>query len=97
MPHKLKVLVRIDMDLHSALIEVRGIVTSRNVRALYVIARRANAMVPHLSLVVDLRHAAVQPEPMDELTTSSRVGRLPAASDPYNAPCELRILEPMAA
>ncbi|MBT1002009.1 hypothetical protein KIH31_05270 [Paenarthrobacter sp. DKR-5] len=97
MPHKLKVVVRLDMDLRSALIEVRGIVTSRNVRALYAIARRTNAMVPHVILVVDLRYAVVQAEPLDELTTSSRTGRLPAGSDPFNAPCELRLLEPAAA
>jgi hypothetical protein len=94
MNHKLRVLVSLDLDGGSARITVRGHVSSRSIQALYVVAKRANSIVPGLELLLDISEARVQPEALAQLQASSAAGRLPAAIDPSRAECLLTLLEP---
>ncbi|MDF9278859.1 hypothetical protein P4U43_13795 [Arthrobacter sp. EH-1B-1] len=57
MDHKLRVLVRLDVDRTAAVIAVNGCLTEINYRALLPIARRACALIGGLSVTVDLTGA----------------------------------------
>ncbi|GAB3552245.1 hypothetical protein GCM10027404_22510 [Arthrobacter tumbae] len=57
MNHKLRVLVRLDVDRTAAVLAVNGCFTEINYRALLPIARRACALIGGLSVTVDLTGA----------------------------------------
>ncbi|NKX49935.1 hypothetical protein HER39_04960 [Arthrobacter deserti] len=81
-----------DLEGSSARIYVRGGVTSRNLRALYALVRRTNALAPGLDIAIDLAAAAVQPDALDALRAATAAGHLPESADPAQAGCRLRIL-----
>lgn len=91
---KLKVLVRVDLECASAHIEVRGLVSGRNVRALYVLAKRASSIVPDLEVVFDLAGADVKPEALKQLNMCRESGHLPVLVDPMQADFRLHIIPP---
>lgn len=95
-PSKLKVLVRLDVDRHVAHIQIRGNITARNLGAVYALARRANTVIDGLAVILDLRHAVVGEEPMEELHQACDQGRLPSAVGSPAVPCRLKVLEPAA-
>lgn len=92
--HRLKVLIRIDADTESARIEVRGVVTAANVRALYVVARRVSAKLPGHEIVIDLAHALVSAAAIEELRDRARLSQLSSGVDAAETPCRLRIVDP---
>lgn len=57
MNHKLRILVRLDIDRNSAVLAVTGCLTAESYRALLPVIRRANALVDGLAVIVDLRNA----------------------------------------
>ncbi|WP_458116009.1 hypothetical protein [Arthrobacter sp. D2-10] len=57
MDHKLRILVRLDIDRNSAVLAVNGCLTIESYRALLPVIRRASALVKGLAIVVDLRDA----------------------------------------
>ncbi|MGX9902090.1 YegP family protein [Arthrobacter sp. SA17] len=93
---KLKFLIRLDVDMRGAHIQVRGRVTERNLGAVYAVARRTSAIIGGLAVVLDLRKAAVADMALAELRRASQFGELPAPSGSESTPCRLEILEPAA-
>lgn len=91
MSDKLKALVQLDVEGASARIEIRGSVDTRNVKAVYVLAKRANTVAPGADIIVDLQRATVQPKVMERLRECSRVRQLPLRVDPDQSGCRLRI------
>jgi hypothetical protein len=91
---KLKILVRLDPELSSARICVRGVLTPANLYALYCIARRTNLLQPGMLITVDLTGAFARAEALAELRGSAAAGRLPSTVDPTRTPCRLAVLEP---
>ncbi|WP_309070045.1 hypothetical protein [Arthrobacter sp.] len=57
MDHKLRILVRLDIDRNSAVLAVTGCLTTESYRALLPVIRRANALVDGVAVIVDLRNA----------------------------------------
>jgi hypothetical protein len=92
---KLKVMVRIDSNLETARIEVRGIVTPENLRALYVVARRTSAMLPGREIVLDLTKARAAVEAIALLHDQEQLSRL-TTDGTSNKPCRLRVMDPVA-
>jgi hypothetical protein len=95
--HRLKVVVRIDADLKTARIEVRGIVTPANLRALYVVARRTSALLPGKEIIIDLARARVADPAIEQLRRSARLSRLASGVDGSEVPCRLSIVDPTGA
>lgn len=93
---KLKFLIRLDVDMNGARIQVRGRVTERNLGAVYAVARRTSTLVSGLAVVLDLRHAAVGTIPLAELRSACQSGELPSVTGSASTPCRLEILEPAA-
>lgn len=91
---RIKVLVRIDAVEESARVEVRGLVTQANIRALYVVCRRVVSKLPRYELVVDLAHARVTAAAFDELQEHARQAIVSSGIDSSVTPCQLRIVEP---
>lgn len=91
---RLKVTVRIQENLQTARIEVRGSVTRDNLRALYVVARRTSAMLPGREIVLDLTHARAAIEAILELHDPDQLLRVIGADD-SKEPCRLRVLDPI--
>jgi hypothetical protein len=94
---KIRVLVRLDTELETARIQVGGTVTSENLRALYAVARRTNALSPGIEILVDLSGARVTGHALDDLRSVARQEYLPESSDPLRLACRLRVLGPVAA
>jgi len=92
---KLKVLIRLDAGAETARIEVHGVVTVANVRALYVVCRRVTSKLPLFELVLDLAHARVSAQAIDELRERARVSRLYSGIDASETPCRLRLVDPL--
>jgi hypothetical protein len=88
---KLKALVELDVEGSQARITIRGSVDTRNVKAVYVLAKRANSIVGGLDIVLDFRGATVQPKAMEQLRECSKARQLPRRVDPDQAECRLRI------
>ena len=92
---KLKVLIRLNADAETARIEVHGIVTVANVRALYVVCRRVTSKLPGFELVLDLAHARVSAAAIEELRERARVSSLYSGIDASETPCRLRLIDPL--
>ncbi|HET8795007.1 MAG TPA: hypothetical protein VFM62_01375 [Arthrobacter sp.] len=92
---RLNVLVGVNLDGGTIRIVVRGTVTDQNLRAVYVLAKRANAVAEDLDIIVDFRDAAVESGPLEEILAVSREGLLPGSVDPYETPCRLLVLQPV--
>lgn len=93
---RLKVTVRIDDRLESSRIEVHGVVTAANIRALYVVCRRVTTKLPGHEIVIDLTHARVSAAAIEELRERARLSLLFSGIDASETPCRLRILDPPA-
>lgn len=93
---KLKFLIRLDVDMNGARIQVRGRVTERNLGAVYAVARRTSTLVSGLPVLLDLRQAAVGRQPLGELRSACHSGELPSTAGSASTPCRLKILEPAA-
>lgn len=91
---RIRVLVRIDASEESATIEVRGLVTHANIRALYVVCRRVTSKLPEHELVVDLAHARVTAAAFGELQELASQSVVSSGIDSSVTPCRLRIVEP---
>ena len=89
---KLKVLMHMDLEGATARISVRGVVTARNVLALYALAKRTNAIAPGLEIALDLTAASARPDALGQLRGSAAAGHLPASVDPEQSDCRLRVL-----
>jgi hypothetical protein len=94
MTDKLSVLVRVDIDCARARIAAQGRVTAQSIQALYVVVKRANALMEGLALEIDVTRARVEPEALEQLHTCSQSHHLPAHIDPLQADCRLSILAP---
>ena len=91
---RLKVTVRIDDRLESSRIDVHGVVTAANIRALYVVCRRVTTKLPSHEIVIDLTHARVSTAAIDELRERARLSLLSSGIDASETPCRLRIVDP---
>ena len=96
MNDKLRVLVRVDLDCGQAEVAAQGHVTAQSIQALYVVVKRANHLREGLDVVVDVSHAKVEPEALEQLRACSKSHHLPAIIDPLQSECRLRIVAPAA-
>jgi hypothetical protein len=94
--HRLKVLVHIDANMERARIEVRGTVTAANIRALYIIARRARTLLPGREIVLDLTKARAVEEAITALHDPAQLTEL-SGEGTSERPCRLSILDPRPA
>ena len=94
--HRLKVLVHIDANMERARIEVRGTVTAANIRALYIIARRAMTLLPGREIVLDLTKARAVEEAIAALHDPAQLTEL-SGEGTSERPCRLSILDPRPA
>lgn len=97
MNDKLRVLVRLDLDCGEAQVAAHGHVTPRSLQALYVVVKRANHLREGLRLVVDVSHAVVEPDALEQLRECSQTHHLPPSIDPHQSDFELSIVAPRQA
>jgi hypothetical protein len=91
--HRLKGLVHIDSNMERARIEVRGTVTAANIRALYIVARRARTLLPGREIVLDLTKARAVEEAITALHDPAQLTELSGEGTSAH-PCRLSILDP---
>lgn len=91
--HRLKIVVHIDSNMERACIEVRGTLTPANIRALYVIARRARTLLPGKEIVLDLTVARAAGETITALHDPVQITEL-SGEGTSEKPCRLSILDP---
>ncbi|MET1086244.1 MAG: hypothetical protein ABWY04_03845 [Arthrobacter sp.] len=94
MTDKLNVLVRVDLDHARAQVLAKGHVTVRNVQALYIVVKRANALKAGLDLELDITKALVDPDALAQLQACSKTHHLPRIIDPLQSHCDLHVLLP---
>ena len=94
---KLQVLVRVDLDCDKARVAAQGHVTSKSVRGLYDVMKRANSLTAGMTLELDMTRARIEPDALEELRTCSRSHHLPAHVDPLQSDYRLSILAPETA
>jgi hypothetical protein len=91
---KLNIVVRVDLDHAKALVIAKGHVTVHSVNALYVVVKRANSIRQGLDLKLDISHALVDDEALEQLQACSETHHLPAKIDPSQKPCTISVLAP---
>ena len=91
--HRLKVMVHIDSNMERARIEVRGTVTAANIRALYIIARRARTLLPGREIVLDLTRARAVEDAITALHDPAQLTEL-SGEGTSEHPCRLSVLDP---
>ncbi|HAG59991.1 MAG TPA: hypothetical protein DEP82_19260 [Arthrobacter bacterium] len=91
---KLRVLVRVDLDCAKAQVAAQGHVTSKSVRGLYDVMKRANSLTTGMTLELDMTRARIEPDALEELRTCSRSHHLPDDVDPLQSDYRLSILAP---
>ena len=91
--HRLKVVVHIDSNMERACIEVRGALTPANIRALYVVARRARTLLPGKEIILDLSKARAAMETITALHDPAQLTQL-SGEGMSEKPCRLSILDP---
>jgi hypothetical protein len=94
---KLRVLVRVDLDCAKAQVAAQGHVTSKSVRGLYDVMKRANMLTAGMALELDMTRARIEPDALEELWKCSRSHHLPAHVDPLQSDYTLSILAPETA
>lgn len=94
MTDKLRVLVRMDLDCAQAQVAAQGHVTVQSVQALYAVMKRANSLMAGLSLEIDMTHAEIEPDALEQLRACSRSHHLPVYVDPLQSDYRLSILAP---
>jgi outer membrane protein W len=92
---KLNIVVRVDLDRARAQVIAKGHVTVHSVNAIYVVAKRANALKQNLQLELDVSHASVDREALEMLQASSQQHHLPVRVDPQQSDCTISVLAPM--
>jgi hypothetical protein len=58
--HKLRVLVRVDLDCATAQVAAQGQVTSKGVHGLYCVMKRANSLTAGMVLELDMTRARIE-------------------------------------
>ena len=91
---KLRVLVRVDLDCAKAQVAAQGHVTSKSVRGLYDVMKRAHSLTAGMTLELDMTRALIDPDALEELRTCSRSHHLPSHVDPLQSDYKLSILAP---
>ncbi|MET3936896.1 hypothetical protein [Arthrobacter sp. OAP107] len=91
--HRLKVVVHIDANMERACIEVRGTLTPANIRALYVVARRARTLLPGKEIILDLSMARAAMDTITALHDPAQLNQL-SGEGTSEKPCRLSILDP---
>jgi hypothetical protein len=91
---KLRVLVRVDLDCATAQVAAQGHVTSKSVRGLYDVMKRANSLTAGMTLELDITRARIEPDALEELRACSRSHHLPVRVDPLQSDYSLSILAP---
>ncbi|HET8879819.1 MAG TPA: hypothetical protein VFN00_10225 [Arthrobacter sp.] len=91
---RIKVVLRIDPAAESVRVDVRGVVTTANIRALYVVCRRVISKLVGYEVVVDLAHARVTDAAFDELREHARQSIVSSGIDSSVTPCRLRVVDP---
>ncbi|MBT2551147.1 hypothetical protein [Arthrobacter sp. ISL-65] len=91
--HRLKVVVHIDANMERACIEVRGTLTPANIRALYVVARRARTLLPGKEIILDLSMARAAMDTITSLHDPAQLTQL-SGEGTSEKPCRLSILDP---
>ncbi|MDQ0616024.1 hypothetical protein [Arthrobacter globiformis] len=91
--HRLKVVVHIDANMERACIEVRGTLTPANIRALYVVARRARTLLPGKEIILDLSMARAAMDTITALHDPAQLTQL-SGEGTSEKPCRLSILDP---
>lgn len=94
--HRLKVLVHIDPKMERARIEVRGTVTAANIRALYIIARRARTLLPGREIILDLTRARAGEDAITALHDPAQLTEL-SGEGTSEQPCRVSVLDPRPA
>jgi hypothetical protein len=72
----------------------KGHVTVHSANALYVVAKRANSIKQGLDLQLDISHARVDDEALEQLQACSETHHLPTKIDPDQKPCTISVLAP---
>ena len=75
---------------------MRGTVTAANIRALYIIARRARTLLPGREIVLDLTRARAVEEAITALHDPAQLTEL-SGEGTSEHPCRLSILDPRPA
>jgi hypothetical protein len=91
--HRLKVVVHIDANMERACIEVRGTLTPANIRALFVVARRARTLLPGKEIILDLSMARAAMDTITALHDPAQLTQL-SGEGTSEKPCRLSILDP---
>ncbi len=91
---KLRVLVRVDLDCARAQVAAQGHVTSKSVRSLYDVMKRANSLTAGMTLELDMTRARIEPDALEELQACSRSHHLPVRVDPLQSDYRLSIFAP---
>ena len=91
--HRLKIVVHIDSNMERACIEVRGTLTPANIRALYIVAKRARTLLPGKEIVLDLTRARATTETITALHDPVQITEL-SGEGTADKPCRLSILDP---
>ncbi|WP_309073331.1 hypothetical protein [Paenarthrobacter sp.] len=64
---KLQLVVKVEPDCPAACIIVRGKVSTQSILVIFAVARRINAAVPGAAISVDLGHAGITDEALEQL------------------------------
>lgn len=91
---KLRVLVRVDLDCAQARVAAQGHVTVQSVQALYAVMKRANSLMAGLALEIDMTHAEIDPDALEQLRDCSRSHHLPSQVDPLQSDYRFSVLAP---
>ncbi len=94
MTDKLRVLVGVDLDCAQARVAAQGHVTVQSVQALYLVMKRANSLMAGLALEIDMTHAEIDPDALEQLRGCSRSHHLPAHVDPLQSDYRFSVLAP---
>ncbi|MDR6436687.1 hypothetical protein J2790_001808 [Paenarthrobacter nicotinovorans] len=88
---KLQLVVKVEPDYPAVCIIVGGRVSTRNILVIFAVARRINAAVAGAAISVDLGHASITDDALEQLRDVAKNGLLPLSVDPARIPCRLRI------
>ncbi|MET3905182.1 hypothetical protein [Paenarthrobacter sp. 4246] len=88
---RLQMVVKVEPDCPAACIIVGGRISTRNILVIFAVARRINAAVPGAAISVDLGHASITDDALEQLRDVANNSLLPLSADPARLPCRLRI------
>jgi hypothetical protein len=86
----------VDLDCAKAQVAAQGHVTIQSVQGLYKVMKRCNSLTAGLSLELDMTHARIEPDALEQLRDCARSHHLPAHIDPLQSDCSFSILTPPA-